>query len=88
MKMLRLIALAIVGAAFAPAMAATGPVTEEEARAIGVDAYLYFYPIVTMDMTRKQLTNLFGGGRAYPQAGGGLLSRGVWLRRTALRAGK
>ena len=32
-------------------------ITEEEAHAIGVDAYLYFYPIVTMDVTRKQLTN-------------------------------
>ena len=32
-------------------------ITEEEAHAIGVDAYLYFYPLVTMDMTRKQLTN-------------------------------
>jgi hypothetical protein len=40
--------------AFAPAAQA---ITEEEARAIGVDAYLYFYPIVTMDVTRKQLTN-------------------------------
>jgi hypothetical protein len=38
-------------------MAAPGSVTEEEAHAIGVDAYLYFYPIVTMDVTRKQLTN-------------------------------
>ena len=51
------LALALIAATLAPAMAATGPVTEEEAHAIGVDAYLYFYPIVTMDLTRKQLTN-------------------------------
>jgi hypothetical protein len=59
MKMLRPIALALalIAATLAPAMAATGPVTEEEAHAIGVDAYIYFYPIVTMDVTRKQLTN-------------------------------
>ena len=57
--MLRVIALALglIAATFAPAVAATGSVTEEEAHAIGVDAYLYFYPIVTMDVTRKQLTN-------------------------------
>jgi hypothetical protein len=41
-------------------------VTEEEAYAIGVDAYLYFYSLVTMDITRKQLSNVepgkgFGG---------------------------
>jgi hypothetical protein len=56
--MLRVIALALglIAGAFAPAVAA-GSVTEEEAHAIGVDAYLYFYPIVTMDVTRKQLTN-------------------------------
>src|SRR5262245_44078822 len=33
-------------------------ITEDEAHAIGVDAYLYFYPLVTMDTTRKQLTNV------------------------------
>ena len=42
------------------------PVTEQQAHAIGVGAYLYFYSLVTMDLTRKQLTNVetgkgFGG---------------------------
>jgi hypothetical protein len=35
--------------------------TEQEAYAIGVDAYLYFYSLVTMDITRKQLTNVEHG---------------------------
>jgi len=57
--MLRPIALALasIAATLAPVIAATGPVTEEEAHAIGVDAYLYFYSPITMDLTRKQLTN-------------------------------
>src|SRR5215470_6975540 len=33
-------------------------ISVEEAHAIGVDAYLYFYSPVTMDITRKQLTNV------------------------------
>jgi hypothetical protein len=41
----------------AGARAAEG-IGEEEAHAIGVQAYLYFYPLVTMDLTRKQLTNV------------------------------
>jgi hypothetical protein len=59
MKMLRPIALvlALMAATLAPAIAATGSVTEEEAHAIGVDAYIYFYSPITMDLTRKQLTN-------------------------------
>jgi hypothetical protein len=35
--------------------------TKEEAHAIGVDAYLYFYPLVTMDITRQQLSNMEPG---------------------------
>ena len=38
----------------------------QDAYEIGIDAYLYFYPLVTMDITRKQLSNVepgkgFGG---------------------------
>lgn len=36
-------------------------ITEDEAHAIGVDAYLYFYPLLTMDVTRKQLVNMEPG---------------------------
>ena len=56
------LALALIAATLAPARAATGPVTEEEAHAIGVEAYLYFYSPITMDLTRKQLTNQAGPG--------------------------
>jgi hypothetical protein len=36
-------------------------ITEQEAYAIGVDAYLYFYSLVTIDITRKQLSNVEPG---------------------------
>ncbi|MBI4962406.1 MAG: DUF1254 domain-containing protein [Desulfomonile tiedjei] len=36
-------------------------VSEEEAHAIGVQAYVYFYSLITMDVTRKQLTNVEPG---------------------------
>ena len=43
------------------AMAQAAPISEQEAYAIGVDAYLYFYPLVTMDLTRRQMTNVQAG---------------------------
>ncbi len=45
--------------ALSPSAAYAAPaVSEEEAHAIGVDAYSYFYPLITMDLTRLQLTNV------------------------------
>lgn len=33
-------------------------ISEDMARAIAVDAYVYLYPLITMDVTRKQITNV------------------------------
>lgn len=39
----------------------TEQVTKEEAHAIGVDAYVYFYSLLSMEVTRKQFTNIAAG---------------------------
>ncbi|MDP1907980.1 MAG: DUF1254 domain-containing protein, partial [Hyphomicrobium sp.] len=53
---------ALALAAIAPGSALrAAEITEAEAQAIGVDAYLYFYPLITMDLTRRQLTNVEAG---------------------------
>jgi hypothetical protein len=44
-----------------PAFAQTPTITAEEAHTIGVEAYVYFYSLVTMDITRKQFTNIEPG---------------------------
>ena len=60
---LRAVPLAIsLAAIFATAInpqpaAAQGAVSPTEAHAIAVDAYIYFYPLLSMDVSRKQFTN-------------------------------
>ena len=50
---------------FSLAAQAQSAVTEQEAQAIAADAYIYFYPLVTMDLTRKQLTNIAPGNGVF-----------------------
>lgn len=63
MKRTTLAALFGIGLLATPAAptAAQSAISEQEAHAIGVDAYLYFYPLITMDLTRKQSTNVEPG---------------------------
>ena len=41
----------------AGAQTSVAAISEADARAIAVEAYVYFYPLVSMDVTRKQLIN-------------------------------
>jgi hypothetical protein len=59
---------AILALLAAPALISPGSaqdsvpaINEHEARAIAVEAYLYFYPLVLMDLTRRQATNVEPG---------------------------
>jgi hypothetical protein len=54
----------LCGAVLAPvaiAQTASQTIPEQDAHAIAVDAYLYFYPLISMDVTRKQSTNIEAG---------------------------
>jgi len=55
------LAPALMPAALAQGAQQTASITEQEAHAIGTDAYVYLYPLVTMDVTRKQFTNVEPG---------------------------
>src|SRR5579872_7111973 len=67
-------------AAFAPTNRAADPVSEGEALKIGTEAYIYGYSLVTMEMTRRVMTNTdvpkdnhapmgqFFNARTYPDA--------------------
>jgi hypothetical protein len=67
-----------LGPVVAPAALAQGApaaITEQEAHAIGVDAYVYFYSLISIDVTRRQATNaepgkmvLFGPANLFASA--------------------
>ncbi len=60
-----LILLAAAGIAFTGTIAlsarAAPAVTPQDARDIAAEAYIYFYPLVSMDVTRRQMANTGSG---------------------------
>src|SRR5215475_12675294 len=58
------LAAAVITALFASSTVSAGAqtaLTQQEAHAIAVDAYLYFYPLVTVEVTRRVATNVEAG---------------------------
>ena len=69
------LALATNGSAPARAQGSSPAITEAEAHTIAVDAYVYFYSMISIDVTRRQATNvepgkmmLFGPANAFASA--------------------
>ena len=56
---------AAMAASAALAQGAAPAITEQDAQAIAVDAYVYFYPLMSMDLTRKQFTNVEQGKESF-----------------------
>ena len=56
-----LLALGTAPSAFAQPAQRAEPLSEEQAHSIAVDAYVYLYPLVTMEVTRRQATNIEPG---------------------------
>jgi hypothetical protein len=55
----------VLGFLLSPVLALAAPaesaITEQDAQAIAVNVYIYFYPLITMDVTRRQFTNIEPG---------------------------
>lgn len=53
--------VATIAVALPAPAAQASPITGDEALSIGIETYLYFYPLLTMDITRRQFTNVEPG---------------------------
>jgi hypothetical protein len=61
LKLTLCLCLGVVAAPTALAQGTAPTITEQEAHAIAVDAYVYFYSVMSMDVSRKQFTNIEPG---------------------------
>jgi hypothetical protein len=61
LKSTALVMSLLVSPMLSPGAQAQSALSEQEAQAIAVDAYVYFYSLLSMDITRKQFTNVEAG---------------------------
>ena len=63
--MIRTATALVLGLLVCPVLSSTrgdcAPISEQDVQSIAADAYVYLYPLVMMDVTRKQLTNMAPG---------------------------
>jgi hypothetical protein len=58
MRMVLRATIVLAASLLATTSAVAAELSEQEAQDIAVEAYVYFYPLITMDVTRLQLTNV------------------------------
>lgn len=63
-RSLRVVLLLAASAIVTVQAAAASGISEQQAYDIGVEAYVYTYPLLTMDLTRRQMTNVERAGQA------------------------
>jgi hypothetical protein len=61
--------LVVMGWRYAPSASPSMRLGTQEALAIGTDAYIYGYPLVTMEMTRRVMTNVATPGEKHAPMG-------------------
>ena len=84
------ITMTLVAFAAPQGLAAADAISAQEANEIAVEGYIYLYPLVTMDVTRRLSTNIEAGKKPGfgPEGECRLLQECGWVAGISLRPGR